>query len=220
MEYFRKILDNQDARTQKTKVFEKQVMKIINNEDVKSDIIKDISNKYIDVNKESNLLNEDKEIKIDEINKIISESFLAEFKLYGQDIQALNTELRNLIQEIENYKSNTELNCENNDKLNKENILKLCKELVDFINNILMLEKTNFETLIKMLQNSLKIGQMTNIYLSSNKSSEEKNKIKEELKILDIESNIIYKNLINVRENISDFITEKKYVINSLNENK
>lgn len=213
MDYLRKILDNQDSRTQKTKLFEKQAMRIINNENEKNTLIKEISTK-LNTSIDNKDITENSENKIDSLNKIISESFLNEFKAYGQDIQTLNSELRNLIQEIENLKVKEE----NIGKDTFSQKIILFDELVEFINRLLINEKSNFELLIKMLQTSLKISQFTNILMSNTKDSDEENKIKEDLKVLDNEANLIYKNLSIVRENLSDLITEKKYLIIALNE--
>lgn len=224
MEYLRRILDNQDSRTQKTKIFEKKVMKIINNESEKDSLIKDISNRFnsskISENSEINEISENPDNNIDALNKIISESFLNEFKEYGQVIQTLNSELRSLIQEIEKLKTcvgdtnSSETSC----KDTSNNKILVFDELIEFINRILQFEKSNFELLIKMLQTSLKISQYTNILMSNTKSPDEENKIREDLKLLDIDSNQIYKNLSLTRQNLSDLITEKKYLIIMLNE--
>lgn len=213
MDYLKLILTNQDLRTEKTKAFEKQANTIIQS---KETLVKEMTNK---INDEVNSVFSDKNTEVyskdymEEVNKLVKDSFLKEFQVYGEEIQKLNSELRSLLKEID-------VTNKDYTKTNKLTSLtaQIHVELSDFVNNLLLLEKSNFETLLKSLQTTLKISQFSNSlfdqkrkYNSSGES--ESNDIRELLKSLEQETSEFKKTLNITRERISDLISEKKYLI-------
>lgn len=159
---------------------------------------------------------------INNIEKLINETYIKRFEEYGKSIQLLNFELKDLIPSLEKLINNSS-NSTNNNQTQILNINNPCNKeisdktnieglsnLIDFINNLLQLEKINFENLVKLFQLKIKLNSLSNMIDRANDRDTKLNLInnKEEVEnmIVKMKENLSYNRL-----NTSDFITESKY---------
>lgn len=159
---------------------------------------------------------------INNIEKLINETYIKRFEEYGKSIQLLNFELKDLIPYLEKIINNSSnstnnnqsqtlnINSPNNKEISDKTNIEGLSNLIDFINNLLLLEKTNFENLVKLFQLKIKLNSLNNMIEKANDRDTKLSIInnKEEVENMIVK---MKENLSNNRLNTSDFITESKY---------
>ena len=122
------------------------------------------------------------------------QTYISNLEKYGKEIQKLNIELKEILKDLENLQTRDEIYV----------------KLSNSINQILCLEKTNFEHNIGIFQLKIKIKDLeSKIELENNKSQKINLLEKQEemtIKFLELNNKLNYH-----RNKISEYITESKY---------